>query len=69
MMLNKKLKSNKKSLKKQAKSNKKNLKQANSKKEKLGKSKFFEKYSERMESIKESDIKQEERKKQMQENK
>ena len=69
MMLNKKLKSNKKSLKKQAKSNKKNLKQANSKKEKLGKSKFFEKYSERMKSIKESDIKQEERKKQMQENK
>ncbi len=69
MMLNKKLKSNKKSLKKQAKSNKKNLKQANSKKEKLGKSKFFEKYSERMESIKESDIKQEERKKQMQGNK
>ena len=52
-----------------AKSNKKNLKQANSKKEKLGKSKFFEKYSERMESIKESDIKQEERKKQMQGNK
>ena len=69
MMLNKKLKNNKKSLKKQAKSNKKNLKQANSKKEKLGKSKFFEKYSERMESIKESDIKQEERKKQMQGNK
>lgn len=66
MMLNNKLKDSKKSLKKQEKDNKKNVKKAKGKREKLGKSKFFEKYSDRIESIKESDLKQAERQKQMQ---
>ena len=66
MMLNKKLKSSKKSLKKQTKDNKKNVKNANKKSKRLGKSKFFAKYQERIESIKESDMKQKERQKQMQ---
>ena len=66
MMLNNKLKDNKKTLKKQEKENKKDVKKSKEKRPKLGKSKFFEKYSERIESIKESDLKQAERKKQMQ---
>ena len=66
MMLNKKLKNSKKSLKQQNKNNKKNIK---NKKEKIGKSKFFDKYSERIQSIRESEIKQEERQKQMQKKK
>ena len=66
MMLNNKLKNSKKSLKKQEKDNRKNVKQARGKKEKLGKSKFFEKYRDRIESIQESDLKQQERQKQMQ---
>lgn len=59
MMLNNKLKDSKKSLKKQEKEKKKKI--ANSKKEesdKQRKSKFFKKYSERIESIQESDLKQ-----------
>lgn len=59
MMLNSRLKDSKKSLKKQEKEKKKNIE--NSKKienEKQRKSKFFKKYSERIESIKESDLKQ-----------
>ena len=66
MMLNKKLKSNKKSLKKLNKNNRKNIKSSKGKRTKDGKSKFFDKYSERIQSIKESELKQEERKKQMQ---
>ena len=66
MMLNNKLKNSKKSLKKQEKDNRKNVKQARGKREKLGKSKFFEKYRDRIESIQESDLKQQERQKQMQ---
>ena len=63
---NNKLKNSKKSLKKQEKDNRKNVKQARGKREKLGKSKFFEKYRDRIESIQESDLKQQERQKQMQ---
>ena len=39
------------------------------KRAKMGKSKFFDKYSERIKSIRESEIKQEERQKQMQKKK
>ena len=69
MMLNKKLKSSKKSLKKQTKDNKKNVKNKKGKRTKMGKSKFFDKYSDRIQSIRESEIKQEERQKQMQKKK
>ena len=69
MMLNKKLKSSKKSLKKQTKNNKKNVNSKKGKRTKMGKSKFFDKYSERIKSIRESEIKQEERQKQMQKKK
>ena len=69
MMLNKKLKSSKKSLKKQTKDNKKNVKSKKGKRSKTGKSKFFDKYSERIKSIRESEMKQEERQKQMQKKK
>ena len=65
MMLNKKLKDSKKSLKKQQKASKKDSKKGKDKeKGKRGKSKFFEKYEKRMQSIQESDIKQKERAKQ-----
>ena len=65
MMLNKKLKDSKKSLKKQQKTSKKDSKKGKDKeKGKRGKSKFFEKYEKRMQSIQESDIKQKERAKQ-----
>ncbi len=63
MMLNKKLKDNKKSLKKQQKENKKNIKKTKTKKTKKGKSKFFTKYQERIQSIQESDLKQKEKEK------
>ena len=59
MMLNNKLKDSKKSLKKQEKDKKKKI--ADSKKKEIDnqrKSKFFKKYSERIESIQESDLKQ-----------
>ncbi len=69
MMLNKKLKSSKKSLKKQTKDNKKNVKSQKGKRSKTGKSKFFDKYSERIKSIRESEMKQEERQKQLQKKK
>ena len=69
MMLNKKLKSSKKSLKKQTKDNKKDVKKQKGKRAKIGKSKFFDKYSERIKSIQESDLKQKERQKQMQKKK
>ena len=59
MMLNNKLKDSKKSLKKQEKANKKKIKEHKKNKEgKARKIKFFEKYSERIESIQESDLKQ-----------
>ena len=58
MMLNNKLKDSKKSLKKQAKEKKKIQENKNKKYEKQRKSKFFKKYSERIESIQESDLKQ-----------
>ena len=63
MMLNNKLKDNKKSLKKNEKQVKKteNLKKKQGKRAKVGQSKFFEKYSDRIESIKESDLKQKEK--------
>ena len=65
MMLNNKLKDSKKSLKKQQKASKKDSKKGKDKeKGKRGKSKFFEKYEKRMQSIQESDIKQKERAKQ-----
>ena len=63
MMLNNKLKDSKKSLKKQQKANKKSSKK-DKEKRKRGKSKFFEKYEKRMQSIQESDIKQKEKAKQ-----
>lgn len=61
MMLNNKLKDSKKTLKEQAKENKKKIsekKKAKDDKERQRKSKFFKKYSERIESIQESDLKQ-----------
>ena len=60
MMLNNKLKDSKKLLKKQNKANKKKIdeKKKSSKHERARKSKFFEKYSDRIESIQESDLKQ-----------
>ncbi len=61
MMLNNKLKDSKKTLKEQAKENKKKIskkKKAKNDNEKQRKSKFFKKYSERIESIQESDLKQ-----------
>lgn len=65
MMLNNKLKDSKKSLKKQQKASKKDSKKGKDKeKGKRGKSKFFEKYEKRMQSIQESDIKQKEKAKQ-----
>ena len=69
MMLNNKLKDSKKSLKKEAKTNKENIRTSKTKNQNRGKSKFFEKYSERIASIKESDLKQQERIKQAQKNK
>lgn len=61
MMLNNKLKNSKKSLKKQEKENKKNVQETKSKTGKRGKSKFYEKYSDRIKSIQESDLKQKEK--------
>ena len=63
MMLDKKLKTSKKTLKQQAKEfeNKKKKKKDN--KSKQRKSKFFEKYSKRIESIQESNLKQKEKRK------
>ena len=62
MMLNNKLKDSKKSLKKQTKENKKKIKDNKAKHASTrGKSKFFEKYSDRIESIQESDLKQKEK--------
>ena len=62
MMLNNKLKDSKKSLKKQTKENKNKIKDNKAKHaDKRGKSKFFEKYSDRIESIQESDLKQKEK--------
>ena len=69
MMLNNKLKDSKKSLRKEAKNNKEDIKKSRAKSKNHGKSKFFEKYSERIASIKESDLKQQERIKQAQKNK
>lgn len=69
MMLNKKLKSSKKSLKKQKKDNKKDVNSKKGKRTQMGKSKFFDKYSDRIQSIRESEIKQKERQKQMQKKK
>lgn len=69
MMLNNKLKDSKKSLRKEAKSNKEDIKKSRAKSKNHGKSKFFEKYSERIASIQESDLKQQERIKQAQKNK
>ena len=67
MMLNKKLKDSKKSLKKQQKASKKDSKK-DKEKGKRGKSKFFEKYEKRMQSIQESDIKQKKKAKQAKKN-
>ena len=62
MMLNNKLKDSKKSLKKQTKETKKEIKDSRQKDiKKHGKSKFFEKYSDRIKSIQESDLKQKEK--------
>lgn len=69
MMLNKKLKSSKKSLKKQKKDNKKDVNSKKGKRTQMGKSKFFDKYRDRIQSIRESEIKQKERQKQMQKKK
>ena len=65
VMLNKKLKSSKRTLKQQAKEfeSKNDKKKGNRMKGKERKSKFFEKYSDRIESIQESDLKQKEKKK------
>ena len=60
MMLNNKLKDSKKSLKKQSKENKKKINDTKEK-GKRGKSKFYEKYSDRIKSIQESDLKQKEK--------
>ena len=60
MMLNNKLKTTKKSLKKQAKETKKKIKDSNNI-DTHGKSKFFEKYSDRIKSIQEADLKQKEK--------
>lgn len=64
MMLNNKLKDSKKALKKDAKKDRKENNKKNGKREQVGKSKFFEKYSDRIKSIQESDLKQKERMKQ-----
>ena len=61
MMLNNKLKNSKKSLKKQEKENKKKVQESKNKNGKRGKSKFYEKYSDRIKSIQESDLKQKEK--------
>ena len=59
MMLNNKLKDSKKSLKKQEKEKKKKIEEVKKEREERQRnSKFFKKYSERIESIKESDLKQ-----------
>ena len=65
MMLNNKLKDNKKNLKKKVRENEKKLKDIKKEKTKgtRGKSKFFEKYSDRIESIKESDLKMKQKEK------
>ena len=63
MMLNNKLKDSKKSLKKKEKENKKSIEQNKEKKVKYGKSKFFKKYNERIQSIKESELKQKQKEK------
>ena len=68
VMLNNKLKDTKKTLKKKDKEDKKQTKEKKSKHDKKNKSKFFEKYSDRIQSIKESDLKQKEKAK-MQKNK
>lgn len=61
MMLNNKLKDSKKSLKKKAKENKKTIKEDKKSRIQHGKSKFYEKYNDRIQSIKESDLKQKEK--------
>lgn len=61
MMLNNKLKDSKKSLKKTNKDKTKKMNEAKGKRTKKGQSKFFEKYSERIQSIQESDEKQKEK--------
>ena len=61
MMLNNKLKDSKKSLKKTNKDKTKKMHEAKGKRTKKGQSKFFEKYSERIQSIQESDEKQKEK--------
>lgn len=65
MMLNNKLKDNKKNIKKKVKENEKKIKDIKKERAKgtRGKSKFFEKYSERIESIKESDLKMKQKEK------
>lgn len=70
MMLNNKLKNTKKTLKQQAKEEHKEKNKKNkAKKEKQRKSKFFTKYSERIESIQEADLKQKEKEKMLKANK
>ena len=63
MMLDKKLKTSKKTLKQQAKEFENKNKKKKDNKSKQRKSKFFEKYSKRIESIQESDLKQKEKRK------
>ena len=65
MMLNNKLKDNKKNIKKKVKANEKEIKDRKKEitKNNRGKSKFFEKYSDRIESIKESDLKMKQKEK------
>lgn len=61
MMLNNKLKDSKKSVKKTNKAKSKKVQESKGKRTKMGKSKFFDKYSERIKSIQESDEKQKEK--------
>ncbi len=63
MMLNSKLKDNKKSLKEKAKENREKMKEVKGKRMKRGQSKFYEKYNDRIQSIKESDLKQKQKEK------
>ena len=61
VMLNNKLKDSKKSVKKTNKAKPKKVQESKGKRTKMGKSKFFDKYSERIKSIQESDEKQKEK--------
>ena len=61
MMLNNRLKDSKKSVKKTNKAKSKKVQESKGKRTKMGKSKFFDKYSERIKSIQESDEKQKEK--------